>query len=215
MHLVDTTRVCFIVNEHITMCTPLSHMLIRNAQSIYISVIKHVSVFIPKLGIKSHFVSCWFMKINGTTSQWRHNGRDGVSNHQPHDCLLNRLFKRIWKKASRHWTLCGVTGEFPAQRVSNAENVPVWWRHNESYFRYPIVMKLSMVAASSRCGRAVVMSHTEVSQWLFIFNDKVFFYFCNVFSKIKVAPAIIYDLVRNDLMNRWNQNEFNMCISVT
>ena len=25
--------------------------------------------------------------------QWRHNGRIGVSNHQPHDCLLNRLFK--------------------------------------------------------------------------------------------------------------------------
>ena len=22
--------------------------------------------------------------------QWRHNGRDGVSNHQPHHCLLNR-----------------------------------------------------------------------------------------------------------------------------
>ena len=25
--------------------------------------------------------------------QWLHNGRDGVSSHQPHDCLLNRLFK--------------------------------------------------------------------------------------------------------------------------
>ena len=26
--------------------------------------------------------------------RWRHNGRDCVSNHQPHDCLLNRLFGR-------------------------------------------------------------------------------------------------------------------------
>ena len=26
--------------------------------------------------------------------QWRHNGRNGVSNHQPHDCLLNRVFNR-------------------------------------------------------------------------------------------------------------------------
>ena len=25
--------------------------------------------------------------------QWRHNERIGVSNHQPHDCLLNRLFR--------------------------------------------------------------------------------------------------------------------------
>ena len=25
--------------------------------------------------------------------QWRHNGCDGVSNHQPHGCLLNRIFR--------------------------------------------------------------------------------------------------------------------------
>ena len=29
---------------------------------------------------------------------WRHNGRDGVSDHQSHDCLLNRLFRRKSKK---------------------------------------------------------------------------------------------------------------------
>ena len=33
--------------------------------------------------------------------QWRHNGRDSVSNHQPHDCLLNRLFRRRSKKISK------------------------------------------------------------------------------------------------------------------
>ena len=36
-------------------------------------------------------------------------------------------------KAPRHWPLCGEftgTGEFPAQRVSNAENVSIWWRHH-------------------------------------------------------------------------------------
>ena len=30
---------------------------------------------------------------NGSVLQWRHNERDGVSNQQPHDCWLNRLFK--------------------------------------------------------------------------------------------------------------------------
>ena len=35
-----------------------------------------------------------------TSLQWRHNGRDSVSNHQPHDCLLNRLFRRRSKKTS-------------------------------------------------------------------------------------------------------------------
>ena len=33
--------------------------------------------------------------------QWRHNERDGVSNHQPHDCLPNGLFKRRSKKTSK------------------------------------------------------------------------------------------------------------------
>ena len=33
--------------------------------------------------------------------QWRHNECDGVSNHQLHDCLLNRLFGCRSKKASK------------------------------------------------------------------------------------------------------------------
>ena len=67
---------------------------------------------------------------------WRHNGCDGVSNHQPHDCLLNRSFMCRSKKTSklRVTGLCvgnsPVTGEFPAQMASNAENVSIWWRHH-------------------------------------------------------------------------------------
>ena len=71
-----------------------------------------------------------------TLIQWRHNEHDGVSNHQPHDCLLNSLCRRRWKKTSklRVTGLCAgnspVTGEFPTQRASNAENVSIWWRHH-------------------------------------------------------------------------------------
>ena len=35
------------------------------------------------------------------TSHWRHNNHDCVSNHQPHGCLLNRLFRRRSKKTSK------------------------------------------------------------------------------------------------------------------
>ena len=61
--------------------------------------------------------------------RWRHNGRDSVSNHQSHGCLLNRLFRRRSEKTSKlHVTsFCAGnspgTGEFPAQMASNAENV--------------------------------------------------------------------------------------------
>ena len=33
--------------------------------------------------------------------EWRHNERHGVSNHQPHDCLLNRWFRRRSKQTSK------------------------------------------------------------------------------------------------------------------
>ena len=33
--------------------------------------------------------------------RWRHNERNNVSNHQPHDCLLNGLFRRRSKKTSK------------------------------------------------------------------------------------------------------------------
>ena len=33
--------------------------------------------------------------------QWCHNDHDVVSNHQPHGCLLNRLFRRRSKKTSK------------------------------------------------------------------------------------------------------------------
>ena len=68
--------------------------------------------------------------------QWRNNWHDRVSNHQPHDCLHNRLFRRRSKKTSklRVTGLCAGnspgTGEFPAQMASNAENVFIWWRHH-------------------------------------------------------------------------------------
>ena len=42
--------------------------------------------------------------------QWRHNERIVISNHQPHDCLFDCLFKAQIKeniKAPRHWPLCG------------------------------------------------------------------------------------------------------------
>ena len=36
-----------------------------------------------------------------THIHWLHNGRDGVSIHQPYDCLLNRVFQRKSKKISK------------------------------------------------------------------------------------------------------------------
>ena len=76
--------------------------------------------------------------------RWRRNEHDGISNHQPLDCLVNCLFRRKSKKTSklRVTSFCVrnslVTGEFPAQRASNAENVSIWWRHHGVIFEKQI-----------------------------------------------------------------------------
>ena len=58
------------------------------------------------------------------------------------DCLLDRLFRRRWKKTSK-LRVTGlwkgnppVTDGFPSQRTSNTEDVSIWWRH------YVIVLRL-------------------------------------------------------------------------
>ena len=60
----------------------------------------------------------WWNTIENATQQWqrqntlhwRHNDHDGVSNHQPHDCLLNRLFRRRSKKHQSSASLAFVWG---------------------------------------------------------------------------------------------------------
>ena len=104
----------------------------------------YVQVFMDSSDQFIHFIASVplgqtyaFLNINEfvlKSLRWRHHGRDSVSNHQP--CLLNRLFRRRWKKTPklRVTGLCAGnspgTGEFPAQMASNAENVSIWWRHH-------------------------------------------------------------------------------------
>ena len=68
--------------------------------------------------------------VHFITLQWRQNGLDSVSNHQPYDGLLKLLFRHRSKKTSKlHVTgLCAwnstVTGEFPAQRPVTRKMFP-------------------------------------------------------------------------------------------
>ena len=118
-----------------------------------LTTIQNTSQYLPFSSFYHHFQNLWIPNIFKNISaiseipneintlselslRWRHNGRDCVSNHQPHDCLLNRLFRHRSKKTSklRVTGLCAGnspgTGEFQAQRPSYAENVFIWWRHH-------------------------------------------------------------------------------------
>ena len=75
--------------------------------------------------------------VHDESLPWRHNGHDCVSNHQPHDYLFSRLIRHRSKKTSKLRVIgpcvgnSPMTGEFPTQMASNAENVSIWWHHHD------------------------------------------------------------------------------------
>ena len=59
--------------------------------------------------------------------RWRHNGRDGVSNHQPHHCLLNRVFRRRSKITSK-LRVTGLVRGIQREPVNSPHKWPVTWK---------------------------------------------------------------------------------------
>ena len=68
--------------------------------------------------------------------QWRHNGRNSLLK-SPASPLFTQPFIQVQIKETSKLCITGlcagnspVTGEFPAQTASNAENVSIWWRQH-------------------------------------------------------------------------------------
>ena len=104
-----------------------SNLITMISNKLVSGLVKHIYTNVPTLVYnRTHML------------QWSPNDCDGISNHQPHDCLLNRCVQAQFKeyiKKLRFTGLCEgnspVTGEFLSQRASNAENVSIWWRHHD------------------------------------------------------------------------------------
>ena len=110
-------------------------------------------------GEKSGTQSCYVCY----SLQWRNNGRDSITNQQPYDYFLNRLFRRRSKKTSklRVTGLCAgnspETGEFPAQMARNAENVSIRWRHHgHLQCKFSLILKASYRHTVRRCSVEIV-----------------------------------------------------------
>ena len=76
-----------------------------------------------------------FMK----TSQWRHNERDRVASQITSLTIVySTVYSGVDQRKHQRSALLAfvrrihpsVTGEFPAQKASNAENISIWWRHH-------------------------------------------------------------------------------------
>ena len=127
--------------------------------------------------------------------QWRHDGCDGVPNHRRLDWLLNRLFGCRLKETSKlHVTgICEgnspVTGEFPSQRASNAENVSIWWRHHV----YCVLSCMMLVWGHSIC----VWNHKRYSLpsclpdgWAACMHACFIFYVCEYFGEKAIITRL-------------------------
>ena len=112
----------------------------------------------------------FFLKVH-MALHWRHNGHDGVSNHRPHGCLLNRLFRRRSKKTSklRVTGLCAWNSPGP---VNSPHKGPVT-RKMFPFDDVIMVFFLSMYVCL--CVKASVVSilfcsvplgHIDSSQWM-------------------------------------------------
>ena len=66
-----------------------------------------------------------YYECNHYTLQRRHNGCDGVSNHQPHHCLLNRLFT-VYSKKTPKLRITGLCQSWLCAVPKPAVTVRVW-----------------------------------------------------------------------------------------
>ena len=94
------------------------------------------------------FVTYWdsirvIRRVSQLSLQWRHNGQDGVSNHQLHNCLLNRLLEHRSKKTSK----LRVTG-LCAENSSVTGDCPHKWPVTRKMFPYDDVIMYFCIVIS-------------------------------------------------------------------
>ena len=160
---------------------------------VYTSIVCVQGPFTMMVKLKSRSVTTKPSKVHITVPLWRdrwiphslqgrHNERDSVSNHQPHECLLNRLFRRRSKKTSKlHVTgLC--VGNSPGP-VNSPHKGPVtrkmfpfvdvimlWWEPpvTDSPYKGPAVRQALL------CHGSILVFRVVFKLWFGPMSSKVF-----------------------------------------
>ena len=126
--------------------------------------------------------------------QWRHNGRDSVCNQEPHDCLLNRLFRRRSKKTSklRVIGLCGGIHRVPV-------NSPQKWPVTRKMFPFDDVIMITFAFLEQTVLCYVdadpISTSLEIYLWyrymLYANNASLFCKVCDIAWKISHGPSLL------------------------
>ena len=96
---------------------------------------------------------------------WRHNDHNGVSNHQPHGCLLNRLFRRRSKKTSelRVTGLCVGNSPGPVNSPHKGPVTRKMFPFDDVIMGIVEVCGIFLVFQTCRCHLQLYMFHTKHS----------------------------------------------------
>ena len=87
--------------------------------------------------------------------RWRHNDHDSVSNHQPHGCLLNRLFRHRSKKTSKLRVTGLCVGNSPGP-VNSPHKGPV----TRKMFPFDdVIMHVNLIQLSNWPGSVHICGH--------------------------------------------------------
>ena len=111
-----------------------------------------------------------FMHHNILPLLWRHNGRDGVSNHQPNVCLVNRSVRHRSKKPSKLRVTGLCAGNSPVTAASHAEIFPF----------DDVIMRISNVwSGINWCGEKIAFEtrqNTDANYNVFWCSNLQFYY---------------------------------------
>ena len=107
------------------------------------------------------------------TLHWRHNDHDGVSNHQPLGCLLNRLFRQRSKKTSKLRVTALCVGNSPGP-VNSPHKGPVTGK----MFPFDDVIMTTAYLAE-RCQSNVVIGQVKS---LLLHSRKILYYLCGIYT---------------------------------
>ena len=117
------------------------------------------------LKISSYGMWCFSLIIGWL--QWRHDKRDGVSNHQPHDFFTQPFIQAQIKenmKAPRHWTLWGeFTDHRWIPRTTGQSRGKCFHLMTSSFYQVLVDTAREHIVHSMNC---VYISHFVVICWI-------------------------------------------------
>ena len=143
-----------------------------------------------------------FIETEKRTLQWRYNGRDSVSNHQPRDCLLNLLFRRRSRKHQSSASLAFVRGIH-----RGPVNSPHKWPVTRKMFPFDDVIMNKDDSADS-------FHHADFQTWYMIFvdiscfknwNPNLYFFSMQIFSSHRFQTWYMI-FVHISCFKNWNLN---------